>query len=92
MDEPGPPAIELFGTRACPYTAELREQLLWDQRDFVEYDVGDDRDALERMLRLTDGQRTVPVLVENGQVTQIGWRGLGSVIDVQPVAKNPRER
>jgi glutaredoxin 3 len=74
--------LELFGTRTCPYTAELREQLLWDGRDFIEYDVEADPGALARMLDLTGGQRTVPVLVERGHVSQIGWRGLGCIVDV----------
>ncbi len=36
--------------------------------------------ALDRMLALTGGQRTVPVLVEDGHVTQIGWQGRGCVV------------
>jgi mycoredoxin len=75
-----PDDIELFGTSTCPYTAELREQLMWDGRDFIEYDVEIDPAALARMLELTGGQRTVPVLVEDGQVRQVGWRGLGCIV------------
>jgi len=71
---------ELFGTRSCPFTTELREQLQWEQREFVEYDVDDDRGARERMMRLTGGNRTVPVLVENERVVQIGWRGRGCTV------------
>jgi hypothetical protein len=32
------------------------------------------------MLAISDGQRTVPVLVEDGHVAQIGWRGRGCVV------------
>jgi mycoredoxin len=74
--------IELYGTRGCPYTAELREQLLWDGTEFVEYDVETDLEALHRMLALTDGQRTVPVLVEGGRVAQVGWRGRGCIVTI----------
>ena len=81
MDEAASDALELFGTRTCPYTAALREQLLWEGRDFIEYDVDADPVALARMLALTGGQRTVPVLVERGQVSQVGWRGLGGLVD-----------
>ena len=66
---------ELFGTRSCPYTEELREHLLWEGVDFVEHDVEGDPAARERMLALTNGQRAVPVLVEDGRVKQIGWQG-----------------
>lgn len=73
-------ALELFGTRSCPYTAELREDLEWRGVQFVEYDVEADLEALERMLALTHGGRTVPVLVEDGMVKQIGWQGRGCVV------------
>lgn len=72
--------VELYGSLGCPYTAELREQLLWEGKAFVEYDVEDDQTALRRMLVLTSGQRTVPVLVEGGRVAQIGWQGRGCVV------------
>jgi mycoredoxin len=68
-------ATELYGTRSCPFTGELREQLLWDGADFVEHDVESDPEALARMLALTGGRRDVPVLVEDGRVQQIGWQG-----------------
>jgi len=72
--------VELFGTKACPFTRELREQLLWDRRAFVEYDVDDDAEARRRMLELTSGSRTVPVLVENDRVVQVGWQGRGCTV------------
>jgi glutaredoxin len=73
---------ELYGTQSCPYTSELREHLLWNHVTFTEYDVDADREARARMLSLTDGRRTVPVLVEDGRVAEIGWRGRGCVIEV----------
>ena len=30
---------------------------------------------------LTGGQRTVPVLVEDGKVIQIGWQGRGCIVN-----------
>ncbi len=72
--------IEVFGTASCPFTQELRDWLDWKGRDFVEFDVETDPDALKRMQALTGGQRTVPVLVENGKVVQIGWQGRGCVV------------
>ena len=72
--------VELYGARSCPYTAELREQLLWEDKAFVEYDVEQDPVALKRMLALTSGQRTIPVLVEEGRVVRIGWQGRGCTV------------
>jgi len=48
--------------------------------DFVEYDVEQDRDAYERMLELTGGNRTVPVIVEDGRPVQVGWMGQGCFV------------
>jgi mycoredoxin len=81
VDDKGSGPVELFGTSTCPYTAELRERLLWDGCEFVEHDVEADPAARDRLLQLTSGQRTVPVLVEQGRVTQVGWHGRGCTIE-----------
>jgi glutaredoxin len=74
------PKTELYGTASCPYTQDLRESLEWQGREFVEYDVEADSEALRRMIAATGGQRTVPVLIEDGSVVQIGWQGRGCVV------------
>lgn len=71
---------ELYGTWQCPQTREMREWLEWRGVEFVEYDVEADVAARERMRNLTNGQRTVPVLVEDGTVAQIGWQGRGCTV------------
>jgi len=68
-------SIELFGASGCPYTSELREHLLWTGIDFVEYDVEADAGARARLLTLVGTRMAVPVLVEDGRVKEIGWRG-----------------
>lgn len=73
---------ELFGTASCAWTKEMREWLEWQGHEFVEYDVEADHAARARMIHLTGGQRTVPVLVEDGKVTQIGWKGRGCVVAI----------
>ena len=72
--------LELYGTQSCPYTTELREDLRWKNRDFTEYDVEENPKALKRMISLTDGNRRVPVLVEQGEVVQVGWQGRGCMV------------
>ncbi len=66
--------LELYGTKTCPHTAELREDLELRGRAFTEYDVEDDREAFERMRALCGGG-AVPVLVEDGRVVQVGYGG-----------------
>ena len=75
--------LELFGTKSCQYTQEMREWLEWKGTEFVEYDVEADVAARERMRSLSDGQRTVPMLVDGGKVVQIGWQGRGCVVSVE---------
>jgi mycoredoxin len=78
--------LELYGAKGCPYTRELRESLLWDGEEFVEYDVETDPKACDKLISLT-GRRTVPVLVRDGHVVQIGFQGRGCTVS-PPVSKN----
>ena len=75
--------FELFGTRSCPYTEEMREWLEWKGTDFVEYDVETNAAARERVRALANGQRTVPVLVDGDKVIQIGWQGRGCIVSLE---------
>jgi glutaredoxin len=72
--------LELYGTASCPYTQDLRESLEWSRRDFMEYDVEADPGAWERLRSFDKSLTTVPVLVENGKVIQVGWQGRGCVL------------
>ena len=76
MDKP----IELYTTAGCPYSEAAREDLEWRGMDFVEYDVDKDQQARTRMLELTGGTRTVPVIVEEGKPVQVGWMGRGCAV------------
>jgi glutaredoxin 3 len=73
--------IELYGTPRCPHTGEMREWLEWKSSEFVEYDVESDPAARNRMRQISGGQRTVPILVEDGKVVQVGWQGRGCIVE-----------
>jgi mycoredoxin len=75
--------LKLYGTKGCPYTRELRESLLLDGEAFVEYDVEEDQEALRRLVALTGG-RTVPVLVDDERVIQVGYQGRGCTVTLPP--------
>jgi glutaredoxin 3 len=75
--------LELFGTKGCPYTQEMREWLEWKGSDFVEYDVEADSAARERLRAVANGRRTVPILVEGDKVVQIGWQGHGCIVSLE---------
>ena len=72
--------VELYTSSGCPYSAAAREDLEWRGIEFVEYDVDQDAEARARLLQLTGGTRTVPVIVEEGKPVQVGWMGRGCVI------------
>ena len=72
--------IELYTTAGCPYSEAAREDLEWRGVDFVEYDVEWDEEALGRMLEFTGGDRTVPVILEEGKPVQVGWMGRGCAV------------
>jgi glutaredoxin len=73
--------LELFGTARCPHTGQIRDWLEWKRSEFVEYDVEADPAARARLREIARGQRTVPILVEDGKVIQVGWQGHGCIID-----------
>jgi glutaredoxin 3 len=58
----------------------MRDWLELRNCDYVEYDVESDPVALQRMKELTSGQRTVPILVRQGKVVQVGWQGRGCLV------------
>ena len=72
--------LELFGTSGCPYTKEMREWLLWTRRTFLEYDIEADPAARNRLCSVDATLNTVPVLVDNGKVIQVGWQGRGCFV------------
>ncbi|HEV2273360.1 MAG TPA: Uxx-star family glutaredoxin-like (seleno)protein [Acidobacteriaceae bacterium] len=72
--------LELYGSASCPYTRELRESLEWKRREYLEFDVESDPEARARLLALEGGARTIPVLVEDGKIVQIGWQGRGCIM------------
>jgi len=74
--------VELYGASTCPYTRELRDQLRWRRVSFTEYDVEQDAAARARLQAAVGSLCGVPVLMEDGRVTEIGWRGRTCLIGV----------
>jgi len=76
------PTLELYGSARCPHTADMRDWLEWKRCEFIEYDVEADSVARHRMRAIAGGQRSVPLLVEDGKVVQIGWQGRTCIVDM----------
>ena len=64
--------IEIFGKDSCPYTMAAVEA--YRSKGGVYINVKKEPAQLARMLEFSKGQRRVPVIVENGNVT-IGYGG-----------------
>ena len=59
----------------------MREWLEWTRRRVRRVRRGGrSRPRVRGMRELAGGQRTVPVLVEDGEVVQIGWQGRGCMV------------
>ena len=78
------PEIELYGSDQCPYTRELRDWLDWTRREFKEYNVDRDPEAYARAQALVSGAVSVPILVEDNKVIQVGWQGRSCMVMSEP--------
>lgn len=58
----------------------MRDSLEWKGSEFTEYDVEKNTQARDRLRTLTQPPFTVPVLVEDGKVIQVGWQGRGCIV------------
>ena len=68
--------IRIFGKNAWPHTGNAREAYEKSGSDVEYIDVKQDSAGLNEMLKLSDGVRKVPVIVEEDKVT-IGYQGKG---------------
>ena len=66
--------IIIYGKQGWPHTTRAREA----NAEHVYYDVKLDPIRMEEMLKYSQGQRKVPVIVKNGQVT-VGCGGTWGV-------------
>jgi glutaredoxin 3 len=66
--------VQIFGQDLCPYTAEARKDFSRRKIPFDYINVLEDPTGLERMLKITRGQRKIPVIIDAGKVT-IGFGG-----------------
>jgi len=65
---------EVFTKHGCPYTRALKRKLQHDGTPFVEHNVEDNPAALQRMLELNGGRRSVPTIVMGERVI-VGFHG-----------------
>jgi glutaredoxin 3 len=66
--------VLIFGKDTCPYTQAARDDFAARSIPFEYINVKKDPEELKRMLRYSNGRRSVPVIVDGESVT-IGFGG-----------------
>jgi glutaredoxin 3 len=69
--------VKIYTKPGCPYCEKAREHYTERGIEFQDLNAQDNMKFREEMLSITDGDPTVPVIVENGRLKQIGWEGRG---------------
>jgi glutaredoxin 3 len=69
--------ITIYTKPGCPYCQKAREFYNAAGISFDDLNAQDNLDYRTDMLRITNGDPTVPVIVEDGKLKQIGWEGRG---------------
>ncbi len=63
----------IYVKSGCPYCQKARDYYNENNIAFTEYDAQNDSQRKKEMLDLSDGDPTVPCIVENGVYVASGW-------------------
>ena len=66
-------ALVMYTKPGCPYCDRARDYYNENNIEFTEYDAQNNPERKREMLRFSDGDLTVPCIVENGEYVQSGW-------------------
>ena len=66
-------ALVVYTKPGCPYCQQARDHYNRKKIKFIEYDAQNDKVRQREMLAFSDGDPTVPCIVENGAYKQSGW-------------------
>ena len=66
-------ALVIYTKPGCPYCQEAREYYDSKGIPFLDYDAQNDRARRKEMLALSNGDPTVPCIVQDGQYVKSGW-------------------
>ena len=69
--------VRIYTKPGCPHCEMARKFYRERGIAFEELNAQDNLAIRREMLSITDGDPTVPVIVEDGQLKQIGWEGRG---------------
>jgi glutaredoxin 3 len=66
-------SLVIYSKPGCPYCDKARVHYNESNVEFTEYDAQNDQQRQDEMLEYSDGDLTVPVIVQNGKYVQSGW-------------------
>ena len=69
--------VKIYTKPGCPYCQKAREFYTGKGIPFEDLNAQDNLEYRKEMLAASDGDPTVPVIVEDGNLKQIGWEGRG---------------
>jgi glutaredoxin 3 len=70
-------SLIIYTKPGCPYCAKAREFYTQQGTSFEDRNAQDNPTYRAEMFAFTDGNPTVPVIVEDGHLKEIGWEGRG---------------
>ena len=70
-------SLIIYTKPGCPYCAKAKDHYAAHDIPFEERNAQDSPVYREEMLSFTAGDRTVPVIIEDGVFKQSGWEGRG---------------
>ena len=71
------PTVVMYTKPGCPYCAKARDWYNEQGIPFKEKNAQDNRAYRREMFSFSNGDPTVPVIVIDGKLKQIGWEGRG---------------
>lgn len=66
-------ALVIYTKPGCPYCQQARDYFNSKGIPFIDYDAQTDRKRRAEMLAYTNGDPTVPCIVDNGKYVGSGW-------------------
>jgi glutaredoxin 3 len=70
-------SLIIYTKPGCPYCAKAREHYNQLGISFEDRNAQDNLEYRREMFQFSDGDPTVPVIVKDGRLQQIGWQGRG---------------
>ena len=74
MTQSSEATVTIYTHPDCAYSGAAKMDFRKRKVPYIEVDVSKEKDKIANLLKLTDGERLTPVIVENGQTT-IGFKG-----------------